>query len=186
MATDPVNPLVKVPKPGIEEKPFDQYFDDELMSPGVPEVDCNDTKTNIYTSCYAACQSVAFQNRSAGGNILTEVFEVHVCKYGCATDVQADAMKRWKGGAMQLDFLCNCRWDRSVPRPMLAFAADARCIRLQRKICVTAARAACLAARHGASCARVSNAFSALPWRVRRRSSARFLRYSQYSPQASC
>jgi len=100
-----------VPKPDAPEKPLDQYFEDELFSPGVPETDCNDTKTNIYTSCYAVCQTMQYQNASAT-DVLKEVFEIHVCKYGCATEVQVNAMKRWKGGAMQLDFLCDCRWDR--------------------------------------------------------------------------
>jgi hypothetical protein len=110
VATEPVNPKVLIPKPGVPVK--DVYSEDDVYSPSVPAVTCNDTETIVYTGCYAACQTVSLQNMTAGQFGL-DFFEVHLCKYGCASEVQINSMRRFKQGALQFDFMCDCQWDRT-------------------------------------------------------------------------
>lgn len=44
VATEPMNPSIKIPLPGVPEKTnFEDYLTDELVSPAVPEITCNDT-----------------------------------------------------------------------------------------------------------------------------------------------
>ena len=110
VATGPMNPTVLVPKAGVATKAH--YSKDELESPTVPEVVCNDTKDEIYIGCYSVCQQMHLQNMTAGTLDVPDFF-IDVCRYGCATEVMINAMKRWNGGALQFDFMCGCRWDRS-------------------------------------------------------------------------
>ena len=110
VATGPMNPTVLVPKAGVAAKAH--YSQDELESPTVPEVVCNDTKDEIYIGCYSVCQQMHLQNMTAGSLDVPDFF-IDVCRYGCATEVMINAMERWNGGALQFDFMCGCRWDRS-------------------------------------------------------------------------